>query len=509
VKTVSNYLFDLIHSMSRNEKGYFKKQVLAHARDPEEVQYLKLFDAIEIQEEYDENELLDKFSDEKFTRQLAVAKNYLGFLILKSLIQFHSGKNVESILNRQLDFSLVLFNKGFYKECRAELRRAKKIAQRFDKHDYLLTILNKEKQLIASVKNESMSIDLEELIVEEQWLIENILIESELSLLYYQFLHEMHSSRIKSTEKEIEQLKNLYARVPHGRQHNITFNCKNYLLGIETLYHYLVNNFEKAEDYGRQHCDLWETNPERLADENEMHLEMLYHYISACFQTKNYEEVNRCIEKVKNFNADTSDKMQRRFFIYYSNKLRYCATLALYDETESVLKEIEEKYSSIDQSLSLEYKIVISINCSIAYFVIEKYSNSMRWLNNYLNSISKDFRKDMYSFARTFNLLVHYKLGNMDLLEHILKNTNRELQKHAGCFKYEKVILSFIRKITQQRNKKKIAIHASEVLNSLRELNQLPLERDAMRYFNFSRWIESELQMVPYRKLAEKEMGKA
>jgi hypothetical protein len=499
-------LFDLIHSMSRNEKGYFKKHVLAHARDAEEVQYIKLFDAIECQHNFNEEELLFRFREEKFVRQFSVAKNYLAFLILKSLSQFHSGKNAESILNRQLDFISILFNKGFYKECRSELRRAKKIAQRFDKHDYMLTLLNKEKQLIASLKNESMSADLSELIPEEHRLIEMILMESELSLLYHQFLQEMHSSRIKSSETELEQLRMLYARLPESRKRYDTFNCQNFLLGIDTIYHYLINEFEKAEQSGRQHCDLWESNHERLADENDMHIEVLYHYISACFQTRNYGEVMRCIEKVKNFHADTSDKIQRKFFIYYSTRLRYCATRALYDEAEETLREIEEHYGKIDPVLSPEYKIVIFINCSIAYFVLERYSESMRWLNNYLNSISKDFRKDMYSFARIFNLMVHYKLGNMDLLEHILKNTHRELQKQARCFRYEKVILNFIKKITRSRSRKKIADLAKEVHIHLKELSQVPLERDAMRYFNFMRWVESESQMVSYRKLAELEM---
>ena len=94
----------------------------------------------------------------------------------------------------------------------------------------------------------------------------------------------------------------------------------------------------------------------------------------------------------------------------------------------------------------------------------------------------------------------------MDMLEHILKNTNRELQKQGNYFQYEKVILNFIKKISRNPSRKTIMAYANEMLGTLKGLNEIPLERDAMRYFNFTRWMESEIQMVPYRLLVEKEM---
>ena len=76
-------LFKLIKSLEKAEKGYFKKFAQTHNKGAEH-QYLKLFDAIDQQLEYNEPDLLKKFKSESFVKQLSVTKSYLWDLILKS-----------------------------------------------------------------------------------------------------------------------------------------------------------------------------------------------------------------------------------------------------------------------------------------------------------------------------------------------------------------------------------------------------------------------------------------
>lgn len=507
MKITSNYLFQLIHSLTRNEKGYFKKQVLAHSHDTLDVQYLKLFNAILDQPEYNEEKLLHKFRNEKFVTQFSVAKNYLSYLILKSLVQYHSGKNAESNLNRELDFSHILFIKGFYKECMSQLTKAKKIAYKYDKHDYTITIIKKEKQLIASLKNDDMIADLQRLLEEEHKVLHNLSIESELGVVYYNFLNEIHKSRMRSSVLEHEQLNELRNSIGVKKESEYqTFNARNYFYGIETIYNYLINDFEKSAFYGRKHRMLWEENTDRFNDENDDYLEIIYHYISACFQTKNFNEIQICLNQIKNFETNTNDKKQRKYFIYYTLQMRYYASLAHYNELEILMAEIETNAKEIADELYPAYKITLCINCAIIYFIFENYKLGLNWLNKYLNTLNKDIRKDAYSFARIFNLMIHYKLGNNDLLEHVIKNTYREIKGESSIFEYEKMILSFIKKIAKNNTRKNVIAHARNLQIELKNLQNNPIERDAMRYFNFIRWLESEIQQIAYRILAEKEI---
>ncbi|MCB9336004.1 MAG: hypothetical protein H6586_07635, partial [Flavobacteriales bacterium] len=81
-------LFELVHSLTKSEKRFVKLNAQMHSGDKV---YLKLMDAILKQNEYNEDELLGLFKNEKFVKQFSVAKNYLINFILKQLRQYHSG----------------------------------------------------------------------------------------------------------------------------------------------------------------------------------------------------------------------------------------------------------------------------------------------------------------------------------------------------------------------------------------------------------------------------------
>ncbi|MFZ1593345.1 MAG: hypothetical protein WAT27_14735, partial [Chitinophagales bacterium] len=81
----SDNLFKLIKSLDKSEKGYFKKFALGHGKNSN---YILLFNAIDTQDVYDEEALLKKFKTQAFAKQIAVTKNYLWELILRSQRQY-------------------------------------------------------------------------------------------------------------------------------------------------------------------------------------------------------------------------------------------------------------------------------------------------------------------------------------------------------------------------------------------------------------------------------------
>ncbi|MCK6650719.1 MAG: hypothetical protein L6Q66_13770, partial [Bacteroidia bacterium] len=125
----TDHLFKLIKSLSKSEKGYFKKFANFHVRN-EQNNYTKIFDAIDLQEEYNEKKLLHKFRNEKFVRQFAVAKNYLYEMVLESLEAYHKNSTTEirSMLNR----IEILVDKGLHSQAKKLLRKAKDMAIEYE-----------------------------------------------------------------------------------------------------------------------------------------------------------------------------------------------------------------------------------------------------------------------------------------------------------------------------------------------------------------------------------------
>jgi len=117
----STNLFDLVKSLSKSEKRFFKLSASLQSGDKN---YLKLFDEIEQQEYYDEELIKEKFKKETFIKHLPSEKSHLYKLILKSLRGFHADNSVSSLLKQEIKNIEILYNKALFKECRKFLKRA-------------------------------------------------------------------------------------------------------------------------------------------------------------------------------------------------------------------------------------------------------------------------------------------------------------------------------------------------------------------------------------------------
>jgi len=76
--------------------------------------YLKIFDAIDKQVEYDEGGVKHMFRKETFIRHFPSEKNHLYKLILKSLRAYHADNSVSSLLKQEIKNIEILFEKALF-----------------------------------------------------------------------------------------------------------------------------------------------------------------------------------------------------------------------------------------------------------------------------------------------------------------------------------------------------------------------------------------------------------
>ncbi len=117
--TESVYL--LIRSLSQSEKRFFKLFSSLEGRDKN---YIRLFDAIDKQKNYDEEKIKQRFSKEKFIRHLASEKNYLQKQILRSLRVYHSEATEEMHVRALNADAEILYNKWLLPMAEKAARKA-------------------------------------------------------------------------------------------------------------------------------------------------------------------------------------------------------------------------------------------------------------------------------------------------------------------------------------------------------------------------------------------------
>ena len=138
----SNELYKLIKSLTKSEKRFFK---LSSALQSGEKNYLKIFDFIEKQGAYKEEDLKEFFQNETFVKHLPSEKNHLYRLILKSLRVYYSEQSASSILKQELKNVEILYNKALYKECEKFVQRAKSLAVEHEEFYYWYELISWEK----------------------------------------------------------------------------------------------------------------------------------------------------------------------------------------------------------------------------------------------------------------------------------------------------------------------------------------------------------------------------
>lgn len=124
-KKASSHLHELIKSLTKSEKRYFKIYSSRHTIG-EENNYIQLFDYIEQQEEYNEEILFQHFKGAAFLNKFSITKNRLYDSVIKALDAYHANNSLEAQLYKQLHASTILYDKGLYKQSLKLLLSAKK-----------------------------------------------------------------------------------------------------------------------------------------------------------------------------------------------------------------------------------------------------------------------------------------------------------------------------------------------------------------------------------------------
>ncbi len=135
-------LFQLVKSLEKSEKRNFKLYVKRNSSS-EDLKIVKLFDALDKLNEYDEGQLLKKNKSIR-KQQLSNMKAHLYKQILSSLRLIKDENNIDIQLHEQMDHARILFNRGLYLQSLKILDKMKEMARNNNQLTYLQQALPEE-----------------------------------------------------------------------------------------------------------------------------------------------------------------------------------------------------------------------------------------------------------------------------------------------------------------------------------------------------------------------------
>lgn len=499
-KTPSIRLFALVKSLSGPEKRYFK---VANRSDSGS-KYWLLFNAIEAQEEFNDEGLQQAVYGKTpvQSRKYSELKAYLYDLLLKSLQQYDEQTSVDYQLKHLLMGVRSLHRRWLFDDCKYLLKRAKKIALKYERFSVILEILDWEKQLAyASVDVDYLDNNLALLQEEEQHCLARMAnIKSYQALFYRLYLMvQKNTVRSQAGKLEVETL----AKHPLLSEEDqcLSFRARILFHRIHSILHYQFRETEAFYHSCKALIILMESSSAILKEDTTQYIAALSNYAASCGYMGAYEEMRGVLEKLRKVKPQTIDDQLKIHRQYYNNYFGLCINTGSFAEGLRVLKRHLQDVKKIDNSL-FEHRSFY-FQYFYIYFGVGDYDQALNYLNEWLNLPRSVDQQDLQHLARLLNLVVHFEMGNTILLTSLLRSTQRNLQKNGRYNTFEQLLIQCLKQanhLPAYREQQKVFKDYLEKL----ELQELTArDRATLRFFDFESWLKCKATRTPFAEVVK------
>lgn len=512
-KVRSDHLFNLIQTLSKGEKRFFKLYA-ARLSNSADKKFIILFNAIEKQKVYDEDKIIAN-EPQLEPKQFSNLKAHLYLQVLKS-VKLCNSSNLENIkITELLDYARILYNKCLYKECVKMIDKARAMATENDRSVLLLEILELEKLVILKTIESGNEARVNQLIDSTNHVadsIRNINIFSNLSLKLNSYYVQIGFSRNK---KDLEKVTRFFnASLPVYKEKNLSFQEKLYLYNSFVGYYFFIQDFKRGYEYANKWVSLFDQQPEMKRHKLELYITALNRLLSAQNKLYKYKEFAETQKQLIAIKRDkdlvlTENINLSLFKAIYVHEINRHFMLGEFRSGTRIIAALESELNKLIPKLDKHAVLLLYYKIGCLFFGSGNYRMALKWFYKIINEKEIKLRRDLHAYTRILALISNYELGNDDVVESNIKSTYRFFIKKGDLTIYQKYILDFLKRILMdgsERNVKKGFVLLKEQMQSL-ERNKF--EKRAFLYFDIISWLESKIEKRPVQDIIkEKAMKK-
>lgn len=496
MKTVSDDLFRLVKSLNKSEKGYFKKFAAKNASGSKQ-NYIILFDAIDKMADYDENILRRTLKNESFVKQLPVYKVYLFNLILKSLNQYGAHDNSTNRIKELIENAKTLSLKALYKDALKMLKRAKEISYKYYNFTQLQDILILERNIIIVLPGKNI-VETRKAIYDEQVAA----INTQKKIFDYSWLSDQMVICVEqkgdfteeSQLKEMEKIMRSPYMSDFGSASNQTMQF--YYYHTHLLYHIGLNDLESGREILKKEISSLEDNMHLIEDNPQNYSTALINLLLFSYLTKSRKDVLESIQKLNVLKRKLRNKvplyMELQILFHSAN-----TEMFIYRHTcdmkkgRATAKKIEMELPKYPYEIPRQLKISLLHNLVCFYIMDEKLDLALKLNNMVLNETGMGFKSDMHFLSKLLHMLIHFELGNFDLLEYSVNTTYKFFKGKKALHKAETIILNFFKEAFKSTDEELNDAY-DELYYKLNKIDVDPHARNLFQMFDFLLWAESK-----------------
>ena len=266
------------------------------------------------------------------------------------------------------------------------------------------------------------------------------------------------------------------------------------------------DSFLHCYKYAQKWVDLFHEEPQMKQLDSAIYIKGLHNLLSSLFYLSHYIRFVEVLQELESFKLSEKNKrinnLESILYLFrYIHKINLHYIEGTFDEGTKIVPELVEIMHSNKYNWDPHRIMVFNYRIACLYFSSGDNDTAIHYLNLILNAPNLQIREDIQCFARFLNLMAHYELGHMQLVEYLVKSVYRFLAKMQELHQAQKEILQFLRRLHRIQRKNGLKREFIKLKGNLEKIQNDPYERRPFLYLDIISWLESKIENRPVQTI--------
>ncbi|MFN8286048.1 MAG: hypothetical protein U0V74_04805 [Chitinophagales bacterium] len=504
-------LFELIKTLDKSEKGYFKKFSSRYGEKSSGNDYLKLFDVLDKQEEYDEEKVKKAFakSDKKFN--LSAQKAYLYGQIIRALRSYASGKTPSYLLREQIQDINNLIDRGLTEQALDMIADSIKRATAIENHELLLQLKYlEESQIVRNLGRFTMEdakrvkLEIQELLAVMardmqigMWLFEMKLLDDERGkqeVVSKDLVEKAHRIAENPVLKDVEQF---------GKRGKIQ------TYALLHIYYAIIGNDKESLNYLKLTHEVYK-NMDLDLRATYSYLANLSNIIMTALNAGEIKEAEHYLNVIGKTRFKDVALENYRVKIYGKNLLMVSLVSTLTTVPGKEIFEVEKSYLSGSPEMLGNNNTMSAYYLAVLFFAANEIEKAEEWFIKTTEHKNTTFI-NVQAYCRVIRALIHYEQGNLSLMDSALQNAQYFMKKSNINSPYLRACISMLGKLPTAVDASGQREQLKKMQQSIEDMYKTELSEEITYFhdFNLAVWCRSKLNGLTYgQQLVEWQLEK-
>lgn len=489
---MTDTLHELIHSLTKSEKRYFK---LVAGRDGvgNSHKYIDLFDTLAVMDAFDEKRVQAVMQWENYKSSYSMAKQYLYGKILKSLADFEKKDTVAKRLGEEIVHIRTLMRKGLLHQALKKINKAKRLAYKVEALIDLLVLLRLEqKAVIADQGKIAKQKEVLQLGREIQKTVGGIELMETIRNIHYHFFSILRLKGGVSQTGQMEDLNRLMEELEQLKPGKYSFDYpKLYYYNILNQHLYLKGDFKGSLEALLQSQYLIENHATFQKEFARQYLSTLHNVCNRGFILKDYACCLQALEKIRiipHLKGELLGRWTESYYLLGGLLILHSGSMA---ENKAFFQELAGLFIDPQRELSRGFFLELNRLLVMGYIMEGEFRKAIHQIQVLVQDPSHKSIRAYYRLLPVIELLVHYDLGNHDWVEQRLESL---IKHHSSekAFLFEEKCFHFLRALLQCTSASMTQTLSTGFLAEVTALRKSPNEIPVFAFFDFEAWIKAK-----------------